>query len=267
LDWLIFLVSVGFSLTLLFFGKGKAITAVKREVGGVVAYLGKPVITVRRTFDMWKEIELLRSRAEMLSRENSELRDAMLENSRLRGMLDFRARSPFNMQSAEVIGFPGPQMGGRIILDKGRMQGIQINAAVLSPEGLVGKVTDVSEFTSLVQTIQGNAFGVSVMIERSRVGGILRWLRPGEWTILGLSTGEDVRPGDLVMTTGAGFVFPKGIRVGVVTKVGGQTDPTSGWCRVDPFVRFQSLEEVFVVKIPGPKDAHADSMLLGEDRR
>jgi rod shape-determining protein MreC len=262
LDWLILLVSVGFSLTLLFFGKGKAASAVKREVGGIVAYLGKPVVSVRRTFDMLKEVEALRTQTETLSRENNELRDAMLENQRLRGMLDFRARSLLPMTTAEVIGFPGLQIGGRIILDKGRAQGIQINSAVLSPEGLVGKVTDVSQFTSLVQTVQGNAYGVSVMIERSRVGGILRWLKPGEWTILGLSTGEDVRPGDLVVTTGAGFVFPKGIRVGVVTKVGGQTDPTAGWCRVRPFVRFESLEEVFVVTLQTKPDPRADSLMM-----
>jgi rod shape-determining protein MreC len=266
LDWLIFLASVGFSLTLLFFGKGKAAVAVKQEAGGVVAYLAKPIVSVRRTFDLWKENEQLRRNAETLSEENSDLRDAILENVRLRAMLDFKTRSPFLFRAAEVIGFPGLQIGGRIILDRGRASGVQVNSAVLTPDGLVGKVTDVSQFTSLVQTLQGNAYGVSVMVERSRVGGILRWLGPGEWTILGLSTGEDVRVGDLVLTTGAGFVFPKGIRVGVVTKVGGQTDPTAGWCRVRPFVRVASLEEVFVIVPTGQSDPHADSLMMGDER-
>jgi rod shape-determining protein MreC len=56
--------------------------------------------------------------------------------------------------------------------------------------------------------------------------------------------------GDLVLTTGAGHVFPKGIRVGVVTDVRAQDDPKSGFCRVTPFVDFSTVEEVFVVVPP-----------------
>jgi rod shape-determining protein MreC len=115
-----------------------------------------------------------------------------------------------------------------------------------------------------VQTLEGNSYGVSVMIERSRVGGILRWLGPNEWTILGLSTGEDVRPGDLVVTTGSGLVFPGHVRIGVITKVTGQGEVNKGWCRVRPFVNFHSVEEVFVITPTG--GAWGDSLLTREGR-
>ena len=261
LDWIIFLAAVSLSLTLLFFGKSKPAAVVKTEIGGLLATLGHPVSWVSRSLDLWSENNLLRSQVMKLSVENTELRDAVLENNRLRGMLSFRERLPLPLTPAEVIGFPGPQIGGRLLINTGRYDGVRLNAAVLTPQGLVGKTVEVAEFTSLVQTLQGDGFGVSVMIERSRVGGILRWLGPNEWTIVGLSTGEDVRAGDLVLTTGSGAVFPHGIRVGVVTKVGGQDQPNQGWCRVEPFVRFETVEEVFVVA-GGTLITRADSLLM-----
>ena len=250
LDWIVFLSSVGLSLTLLFFGKNPALSAIKRELGSAAANLSKPVELGRHTLYLWQENKRLRDLAMTLSDENSQLRDAALENERLRAMLEFRQRFPLPVKSADVIAVPGPQVGGRFVLDVGGDDDVALNAAVLTPQGLVGKIVETARHTSLAQSLVGNAYGVSVMIERSRVGGILKWVEPGHWTIVGLSTGEDVRVGDLVLTTGAGHVFPKGIRVGVVTDVRAQDDPKSGFCRVTPFVDFSTVEEVFVVVPP-----------------
>ena len=250
LDWIIFLTSVGFSLTLLFFGKNPATASIKRELGSAAANLSKPVVLARRALDLWQENKRLRDLSMALSDENNQLRDAMLENERLRAMLEFRERFPLPVKSADVIAVPGPQVGGRLVLDIGRNDGVAVNSAVLIPQGLVGKVVETAAHTSQVQSLIGNAYGVSVMIERSRVAGIFKWVEPGHWTIVGLSTGEDVRVVDLVLTTGAGHVFPKGIRVGVVTEVRAQDDPKTGFCRVTPFVDFSTVEEVFVVVPP-----------------
>jgi rod shape-determining protein MreC len=266
LDWMIFLAAVGISLALLFIANGQRVTTVRQEVGGIIAQAGRPVMLARRTFSLWKENSLLREEALTLSEENGALRDAALENERLRAMLGFHRRFPLNTESAEVIGYPGSRIGGRMLIDVGSHDGVRLNSAVITPDGLVGKVTEVAEFTSLVQTLQGNAYGVSVMIERSRVAGILRWLGPGQWSIVGLATGEDVRVGDLVLTTGAGSVFPPNIRVGVVSRIVAQSETKTGWCRVQPFVRFESLEEVFVITQTGHDDRAIDSLMAKEDR-
>jgi rod shape-determining protein MreC len=263
LDWIVFLVTVGFSLTLLFLGRGPAASAVKLEIGGLIAYAAKPVGLVRRSFGLWKENKVLRTQMMELSRENAQLRDATLENARLRAMLGFRDRFPLPLKSAEVMGFPGLSVGGRVLLNVGSADDVQVNSAVLTPDGLVGKVVEISPHSSIAQTLQGNTYGVSVYIERSRVAGILRWTGAAKWDIVGLSTGEDVRVGDLVLTTGAGSVFPQNVRVGVVTKVTGQHEASRGWCQVHPFVRFESLEEVFVTTRPD-RSAPADSLSSGE---
>lgn len=264
-EWAVFLITVGVSLTLLFVGKNPAVSAVKQEIGGLTAQIARPLSVVRRSLDLWRENAELRIETIELRLENAELRGAYLENSRLRAMLGLRERFTLQLHSAEVIGYPGAQIGGRLILDVGRRNGVVMNAAVLSTRGLVGKVVEVSEFTALVQTLEGNAFGVSVFIERSRATGILRWIAPGEWTIVGLASGDDVRVGDLVLTTGLGYVFPKNLRIGVVAAVEPEREATRGWCRIQPFVDFDSVEEVFVV-IPDDRHSAQETAADGEAR-
>lgn len=247
LDWIVFLSAVGLSLTLLFFGRNPAVAALKLQAVEIIGRASKPLVLAHRTLYLWQENKRLRDLSMTLSDENSRLRDAALENERLRAMLEFRDRLPVRLHSGDVVAVPGPQIGGKLVIDLGKDDGVNVNSAVLTPDGLVGKVIETSEHTALVQSLVGNAYGVSVMVERSRVGGILKWIELGHWTIVGLATGEDVRTGDLVLTTGAGSVFPKGIRVGVVSEVRAQDDPRSGFCRVMPFVDFSTVEEVFVV--------------------
>jgi len=247
LEWLIFLLAVGLSLTLLFIGRQPAAVGFKHDAGETVSWAARPVMIALRTFDLWRENAALRNEALRLSEENARLRDATLENARLRAMVRLSEAAPWPLVAADVIGYPGAAVGGRLLLDRGESAGVGVNMAVLTPEGLVGKVVEAGRNTALVQTLVGDAFGVSVMIERTRVVGILRWTAPGKWMIFGLSTGDDVRVGDLVLTTGAGAVFPKNIRVGVVSKVDPPSDPRIGWCRVEPFVRFRAIEEVFVI--------------------
>lgn len=247
LEWLIFLLAVGLSLTLLFIGRQPAAVGFKHDAGAAASWAARPVMIALRTLDLWRENAVLRDEALRLGEENARLRDATLENARLRSMLRLSEAAPWPLVAAEVIGYPGPAVGGRLLLDRGESSGVGENMAVITPEGLVGKVVEAGRSTSLVQTLIGDAYGVSVMIERTRVVGILRWTAPGKWMIFGLSTGDDVRAGDLVLTTGAGAVFPKNVRVGVVSKVDPPSDPRIGWCRVEPFVRFRAVEEVFVI--------------------
>jgi len=83
----------------------------------------------------------------------------------------------------------------------------------------------------------------------------MRWTSRDEWTMIGLPTGADVRRGDLVITSGAGSVFPGGIRIGVISEVLDSRDLTGASCRVQPFVNFYALEEVFVVTDRSASDA------------
>ena len=141
LDWIVFLTSVGLSLTLLFFGRNPAVESLKLQAVEMIAKASQPLVLARRTFYLWQENKRLLDLSMSLSDENASLRDAALENERLRAMLEFRARCPLALRSAEVIAVPGPQIGGKLVIDLGRGDGVSVNSAVLTPQGLVGKVT------------------------------------------------------------------------------------------------------------------------------
>jgi rod shape-determining protein MreC len=200
-----------------------------------------------------------------LTLENSELKEQHLENSRLRALLEFRSELEYRVIPAEVVAAEPnrPPGTGSVITNQGKDKGIKRDMPVVNLHGLVGKVQEVSSNRSTVQLMLDPSFRVSVIDQRSRVFGIIK-PHSGPGPILKLDnvpSGEDVRTGDEVISSGLGGIFPPGIRVGVVSAVDeprlGKTSPYSGVfreIRVKPSVDFSSLEELFILNLDQAKD-------------
>jgi rod shape-determining protein MreC len=246
-DWLVFGVAIGISLLFLIFGKAPALQVARSEGRDIASFFLQPFRFIPEMFTLWHDNQMLRELTIKLVAENSRLREAAFENERLRGMIDFRKVTPWPLVSAEVIGHPGPGIGGGVILNVGARQGVKRNAAVISPRGLVGKVVRVAPHTCVVQTIRGRNFGVSLTIERTRVQGILKWLEADEWILDGVPTGAEVTIGDVAITTGQGDVFPAGIRTAVVSELPEEPREQFKDVRVQPLANLQTIEEVFVI--------------------
>jgi len=246
-EWLVLAIAVGLSLILLFFSKNSGVANVRNDMADAVSVFARPFSNLASIVNIWHEYDEMRGRAMELSIENEALHDAIIENERLRAMLDFKQRSQLDLIPASVIARVGPGVSGRIRINAGLLEGVKINSAVMTPHGLVGKVIEASDHTALVQTLVGNNFGVSVIIERSRLSGILRWIGPGDWAILGLPSGADIKRGDVAVTSGAGSVFPKGIRAGIVTSPSPRQLRMGQVWSLAPLAHFGTLEEIFVV--------------------
>jgi rod shape-determining protein MreC len=246
-EGLVLAVTVGLSLALLFFSKHSGVERIRGELADAMKFIVLPFSQLGSIVNMWQDYEDMRTYAMELSLENRMLRDAVLENERLRAMLEFKNRSSLDLIPASVVARVGSGVGGRLRLNAGREDGVTLNSAVITPRGLVGKIIETSDRTSLVQTLVGNSYGVSVIIERTRLTGILRWRAQGEWVVLGLPTGADVRRRDVIITSGAGSVFPKGIRAGIVSGSSPIDSPVGQSWLVEPLVDFGTLEEIFVV--------------------
>lgn len=249
-DWIVFGIAVGVSLIFLLLGQAQALRVARAEWSDLAGLFLRPFRVVPEVFTLWHDNRVLREQAMRLAAENSQLREVVLENERLRGMLDFRKVAPWPLIPAEVIAYPGPGIGGSVILNVGAKKGVTRDAAVLTPRGLVGKVVQVALHTCIVQTIRGKSFGVSLSIERTRVQGILKWLEADVWILDGVPTGADVRVGDLVITTGQGGVFPAGIRTAVVSELPKEPRDQFKDVRLAPLAELQAIEEVFVL-VPG----------------
>ena len=118
--------------------------------------------------------------------------------------------------------------------------------AVITVDGIVGKVLKVFGSTSQVLLIDDQSSGVGAILEKTRLQGILRGTSAGEVVLERIMTDNAVQPGEEVRTSGGDRIFPKGLPVGTVTKVGNGADLFLT-IRVRPAANLSKLEEVLVV--------------------
>ena len=169
------------------------------------------------------------------------------ELARLQRMLGFRETSGFELLAARVIAREASRPGPGYKIDRGARDGVREELAVLTPDGLVGKVVAVEPRSAWVRPLLARACRVSVRLERTRVDGILDWSPERGLHLTFVPLRAEAAVGDLVVTSGLGGVFPRGVRVAEVTRV--EPAPSDGSLRllVRPVVDFSGLEEVFVV--------------------
>jgi rod shape-determining protein MreC len=117
----------------------------------------------------------------------------------------------------------------------------------MSSAGLVGKTAVVDENTALVQLMLDSKFGAAVKIQRNRIDGILHWDSQNMCRLDNIPYTIDVRVGDILITSGLGGVYPKGLKTGVVTKISKSKNELFQNILVEPYTDFYRLEEVFVL--------------------
>ena len=165
---------------------------------------------------------------------------------RLQALLAFKEQFISQTRAAQVIGSTGSEQSRAIYLDKGENDGIKPDMAVITADGIVGKVLHVYRSTSLVLLISDQTSGVGAILDKSRLQGILRGMPSGEIALERIMTDEQVPAGELVLTSGGDRIFPKGLPIGRVTKVSPGSDLFLN-VRVKPSANLSKLEEVLVV--------------------
>jgi rod shape-determining protein MreC len=194
-----------------------------------------------------EEINALRQRTTKLMLENSQLREALLENHRLRRMLDYRERMPLSFRTAHILSREKRNLPTGVIIDLGFDDGVRENMPVVTPEGLAGKILKVNRRTSHVQLLLDRNFSVSARSQRSRVLGIVTASGDLGLVMTGVPRNADVIAGDVIVTSDSSALFPPGIRIGTVTEP--KMEKTSLFLTVplSAAVHAARLEEVFVV--------------------
>jgi rod shape-determining protein MreC len=196
----------------------------------------------------------LRAENDRLRLENTRLVEAEKENERLRRTIEFAERTGFKAKPAAVIGSDVSTWFRTVTIDRGSSDGIERGMAVITPDGVVGRVHEIARYASKVLLLTDSNSSVDAVIQSTRGRGIVAGrlgpvleMRYVHWT-------EKVEVGDVVVSSGMGGVFPKGLPVGVVSAV----DQTSKglFKRVDvtPSVDLSRVEEVLVVTAFDSKD-------------
>lgn len=169
------------------------------------------------------------------------------ENARLSELLDFRARSRMQLVAARVISRDLLTDHSTIRINKGRHHGLQEGQAVISVDGAVGYVFRPEAFSSLVLLVTDRYSVVDGIVVRSRARGIVEGKSSGSCTLRYVEKAEDVKPGDLVVTSGLDNIFPKGFPVAVVESVESSSFAVSFKVALRPVIESSKIEEVFVI--------------------
>jgi rod shape-determining protein MreC len=180
--------------------------------------------------------------------EQARLRTDAEQSRRLQALLDFKERYVGPTVAAQVIGSSGSVQARVIYIDKGSRAGLKQDMAVITPDGIVGKVRDVYPFSSQVLLINDRESGAGVILESSRLQGVLRGKEMGELRVNDIMSDEKVEPGERVITSGGDRIYPKGLPVGTVTAVGPDPDASPFLAiTLKPAADLDRLEDVLVV--------------------
>ncbi len=196
------------------------------------------------------ENEVLREQNLRLSLELLKLREAQLENVRLHALLHFRSQQETAefYRVARVIARNPARIANTLLIDAGEDEGIQARMPVVTADGLVGRILEVHRHTAIVQLLIDRNCRVSVVVQReSRTSGIVSF-EDGTFYLKNVPLRGDIEIGDLVVSSGLGELFPKGLYVGQVIEVGEEAQGLFQKVILAPCVNFHNLEEVFVLK-------------------
>jgi rod shape-determining protein MreC len=189
-----------------------------------------------------------------LHEQNHRLEQKETENRELRRLLQLRESLPGDLVSAQVIGkdFTEFFRVTRVVLDRGS-RNIRPNMPVVSPDGVVGKVLRVAGDTIDLQLSVDAAFGIDVIDERTQARGFVRGTGdPSKYAckVENVDSRDEVELGDLLVTSGKGKWFPKGLPVARVTKVVKREPGRDQEIEATPTVNFSRLDAVLILVAP-----------------
>ena len=251
-------------LAVIFISINKNSNSLSSGVGSVVTPLQKIIYTVNDKFkgalDFFANFSRVKKENEELKSKNAELENKLVEynsmkdeNQRMREILKFsEANKEYDYVGCNIIGYSGSNFTSGYIIDKGTSDGIEKEMVVITPEGLVGKVTKAANNYSIVQSIINENIAVAVMDESTKeTTGVLKGLNDSKnkslTKIYNLPIDSKVKEGDVILTSGLGMIYPKGVRVGKVISVETDNVKVMKNAVVEPYVDFNKLEELYVI--------------------
>jgi len=185
-----------------------------------------------------QEIQDMRIQQVRLSEDAAQAR-------RLQTLLAFKEQYIAKTVAAQVIGSSGSDLSRVVYIDKGENAGIKRDMAVMTADGIVGKVLLVYPTVSQVLLINDQSSGVGAILEKTRLQGVLRGTPNGEVMLERVMSDETVPVGETLLTSGGDQIFPKGLPVGTVTKVAPGKDLFLD-IHIKPAANLSRLEEVLV---------------------
>jgi rod shape-determining protein MreC len=219
--------------------------------------------SIARVRTLEQEYAALQTRADQLEAENNTLREVEAENEELRSLLNFAETRPrLELRGAQivarVIGEESTNFIETIQIDLGQVHGIRTGMPVVTDQGLVGRISEVTENTSKVLLLNDAGSSASALLAESRLNGIVRGSTSGDLIMDFIPQGPTFEVGEGVLSSGLGGQFPRGLAIGVIDSIDSQPNAVFQTARVRPAVDFGSLELVMVITNFEPSESLPD---------
>jgi len=246
-DHFVFFFAIILSSVLLFNNKNEEMSIVRGFATDIVSFLSSPMVTVKSLAIVSEENQYLREKNLQLNLELESILYAADENIKLRKLLNFKRDTKLKIIPARIINKGIQTNLNSLTIDIGSKNGLFPNQAVLTPDGIIGKTTQVGKSSSLVQSISDNNFRLSVRIMPSGAVGILRWHNNSLCKVYEVQKNVEINIGDRVITSGFSNIYPPKLPVGLVSGVYDERGSYQKVVNVEIQSDFESIQNVFVV--------------------
>ncbi len=199
-----------------------------------------------------EDSDRLRRRIAELEEANLQYREALVASGHLQQIASMRDEFEIPMLPSEVVGLDVKPWFRSVLVDRGVSHGVRAGNPVITAEGVVGLVTATSRHAAKTMLLLDRQSAIDGIVQRSRARGIVRGRGTDQLEFEFVVRGGDVVVGDVVITSGLGGVYPKGLRIGEVVEI---SDPAGGLLQtadLRPAVDFGRLEQVFLMMRRGP---------------
>jgi len=239
--------------------EGRKVTLLRAWVVGAIAPIEKISHAIGyNTRSIWSNyIDLRNTRQQnhelkdevaRLRLEQAQLAEDALQGHRLQTLLNFQRHYVTATVAAQVIGTSGTDQSRVLYIDKGSADGLKVDQAVITPDGIVGKIRDTFSHAAQVLLINDPTSGAGVLLASTRIRAILRGSQDGRVVISNLTPDSRIKPGEKVLTSGGDQIYPRGLNVGTIESI--VPDPEHQpytLISIKPSTNLFRLEEVLVI--------------------
>jgi rod shape-determining protein MreC len=220
---------------------------IQNAITWVLTFPENTLNAVRELRTLHQEVERLQLDNQSLRLELANHKSVETELSRLQEVLQLKARLPHVAKIARIIAHDPSTWNSSFVVDLGSDDGVQEDSPVISEQGLVGRVLEVTPKNSKILLATDSGSSVAALDQRSQVTGIVEGTGRNQLRYVYVSAGEDVQKNDVLVSSGLGGIFPKGYPLGSVVR---KTESENGLTleiEVAPAVDFAALDYVFIL--------------------
>ena len=233
-------------------GVGLVISPFQNAISWISSKVDFISTTVNDILNVHEQNEQLKAEVEELRAKNLAASEFEAENQRLKALLGYKeVATQFDLVSARVIGREAATWSSMIVINRGSADGIANDMAVVTEMGLVGHISETGINSSKVQLILDPRSSVGTLVQRpeSRVAGIVEGdiNNPTMPKMINIPKNSDVIVGDMIVTSGFGGIYPKGLVVGRIKDIQNEESGLLKFGVIETTVNFQKLEDVAII--------------------